>query len=177
MCGRYSLKNAIEVKKRFGVLIRPDQNVAPSKKVLVLDQSQKIVFLHWGYSPVWAKKPFNLINARSETLNEKISFKNAMRCVFVADGWYEWKKECGGKYPYFHHLNGELIFFGGIYNLTSGCAIVTRRSHDKFSSIHHRQPVLLGENDLTGWLLGENLFGSSLTEKILYSHVSKDVFN
>ena len=42
MCGRYSLKNAIEVKKRFGVLIRPDQNVAPSKKVLVLLKSENL---------------------------------------------------------------------------------------------------------------------------------------
>ena len=41
-----------------------------------------------------------MINARSETLAEKPAFKNLLgtrRCLILADGFYEWRKEGKGR--------------------------------------------------------------------------------
>ena len=114
MCGRYSLTNTDYVKESYNLDVKPRYNIAPSQEILaVIDKPQ---MLKWCYSPSWAKKPMNLINARSETLKEKPSFREAKRCVIVADGWYEWKKEAQSKTPFYHHLNGQVFHFAGLYN-------------------------------------------------------------
>ena len=54
--------------------------------------------MHWGLIPSWAKggqfkRP--LINARSETIWEKLSFKKLIksnRCIVLANGFYEWDR-------------------------------------------------------------------------------------
>ena len=43
-----------------------------------------------------------MINVRAETLGEKPAFKNLLgtrRCLVLADGFYEWRKEGKGKVP------------------------------------------------------------------------------
>ena len=92
MCGRFTLKEAKKVKDQFNVNISPSFNITPGTKILTIDNQNKTRFLNWGYRPIWAKDNFNLINARSETILEKPSFKNARKCLIVADGYYEWKK-------------------------------------------------------------------------------------
>jgi putative SOS response-associated peptidase YedK len=63
--------------------------------------------LRWGLIPSWADDPgigSRMINARSETVAEKPSFRRAFkksRCLMLADGFYEWRKENGGKQPYY----------------------------------------------------------------------------
>ena len=62
--------------------------------------------MQWGLIPKWAKDPKignKLINARSETVYEKPSFKESFtqkRCLIPASGFYEWRKEGGKKQPY-----------------------------------------------------------------------------
>ena len=56
-------------------------------------------FMKWGITPSWSKSKINIINARSETLQEKDDFKNSLRCIFIADGYYEWKKDKTYKRP------------------------------------------------------------------------------
>ena len=79
MCGRYTLTNKKEVKKKFEIDIEQNFNICPSSKVLVY--TNKPEWMEWNYSPSWAKKPMNLINARYETIDEKPSFKDMNRCV------------------------------------------------------------------------------------------------
>ena len=86
MCGRYTLTNKKEVKRKFKIDIVQNFNICPSSKVLVY--TNKPEWMEWNYSPSWAKKPMNLINARYETIDEKPSFKDMNRCVFIMDGWY-----------------------------------------------------------------------------------------
>jgi putative SOS response-associated peptidase YedK len=65
--------------------------------------SREAVLMRWGLIPFWAKDMAignQLINARSETVAEKPSFRNAFnkrRCLIPADGFFEWQKLSTGK--------------------------------------------------------------------------------
>jgi putative SOS response-associated peptidase YedK len=178
MCGRYTLTNKAAVKKKFDVEFNENFNVCPSTDVVVL--TNEIRKIKWGYSPHWAKAPMNLINARFETIYEKPSFKDSKRCVFIMDGWYEWKRyfdwkrRQNVKEPYYHHLNSELIYVGGLYNDT-GCVCVTKEAVKPISDIHNRQPVLLEENQIQKWLNGDHVMRDSISKNVLIHKVSSHV--
>lgn len=175
MCGRYTLTvNNKPDLKRLGLPEIDRYNIAPQTDVFVLNENRDPTLMPWDYSPSWAKEPMHLSNARSETLREKPSFKGAKRCVFLADGWYEWQRAPSHKTPWYHHRQGQLLFFAGIYNPT-GCAIVTRAAHDNIAHIHHRQPVLLDERAVNHWLEGHDLFASAITRTVLCHPVSTAV--
>ncbi|MBI29086.1 MAG: DUF159 family protein [Pelagibacteraceae bacterium] len=177
MCGRYTLSNKGKVKEKFNKEIIPNFNIAPRNDVLLINKEEKVCVMNWNYNPSWAKKPMNLINARSETLIEKPSFKESSRCILIADGWYEWQRERNIKKPYYHFRKNELVYFAGIYNKSSGCAIVTKESHKKFSFIHNRQPVLLEEKDFSKWLNGQDIFESTISEEIDFYQVNNKINN
>ena len=97
MCGRFTLRNVDTLKSKYGEIdFEPSYNLAPGNSILMLTDQLKSI--NWSFTPYWADKPFNLINARSETLNSKPSFENSNRCLIPADGWYEWKTEGMKKY-------------------------------------------------------------------------------
>ena len=176
MCGRYALSVSKRPElKAVGLQVVDRYNIAPQSEVLVYDNERHIQQMRWDYSPPWAQKPLHLTNARSETLREKPAFRGAMRCVFLADGWYEWQQQGKRKIPYYHHANGKLIYFAGIYNRQSGCAIVTRESRENIAFVHHRQPVLLDERAIDHWLAGHDLFASAITQAIQCHPVSSAV--
>ena len=177
MCGRYTLSNRAKVKEKFKREINQNFNITPMTDVLVINQEQKVCNMKWCYNPLWAKNQMNLINARSETLSEKPSFKQSKRCIFIADGWYEWQRGKNTKIPYYHFIKNELIYFAGIYNTTSGCAIVTKESHKNFYFIHHRQPVLLEKQYFSSWLGGQNIFQSTISNLIKFYQVYKKINN
>jgi len=64
--------------------------------------------MRWGLVPFWAKDPnigFKLINARSDSLAQKASFRESFkkrRCLIPASAFYEWKKseDSKNKIPY-----------------------------------------------------------------------------
>ena len=83
MCGRFVISN----NKPYGLRYKISYNVAPSQLIPVKTKYNSIL-MKWSYAPLW-KRDMNLINGRSETINEKPSFKNAKRCVI---GLYACKK-------------------------------------------------------------------------------------
>ena len=106
MCGRYVVKNPVTktnklVKSAIQVEDTENYNAHPYQKLPVIKKYKNgntLENLQWGLVPSWAKdKDFKaLINARLETIDEKVSFKKLIknnRCVAVADGFYEWKRE------------------------------------------------------------------------------------
>ena len=114
MCGRYTLRTpAAQLIELFHVpaipMLAPRYNIAPTQFVIcvraVAEQpdSREALQMRWGLIPFWAKdmKIGNqLINARSETVAEKPSFRNAFakrRCLIPADGFFEWQKLSTGK--------------------------------------------------------------------------------
>jgi putative SOS response-associated peptidase YedK len=110
-----------------------------------------------------------MINARAETVAEKPSFRNAYkhrRCLVLADGFYEWRKEGGGKTPYFISLDsGEPFALAGLWenwaDKGSGeslqtTTIVTAAANDFMSPLHHRMPVILEAPAAGEWLAGSD---------------------
>ena len=179
MCGRYTVRNVQQIQDEYGSSIKANFNVSPSQDVLVLTDreggSTQPETMRWHYSPTWAKESMNLINARSETLREKPSFRMAKRCLIVADGWYEWLREGESKQPYYFHMSNKVFNFAGIYTEyqgVKGCAIITKKANEKLSKIHHRMPVMLKHNEGRDWLKGKDVYSSSLSERIEYYPVS-----
>jgi len=132
------------------------------------DGSRVLRLMRWGLIPSWAKDPSigsRMINARSETLAEKPSYRNALkrrRCLIVADGFYEWQKQPGGKIPMYITLKDRQPFgFAGLYETwtepESGeslvtCTIVTGPANEFMASIHERMPIILPPDAYDLWL-------------------------
>ena len=183
MCGRFALRNPRPVINQFHTEDFPPRfNIAPSQKILTI--GDKPNFVKWGFTPYWAKEPFNLINARAETLLLKPSFKDSSRCLIPADGWYEWKTEGKKKAPYFHFMRGQSFCFAGIYGGYRGevgCAIVTIEATENLKGIHNRMPAILDKSLYQGWLQSEekdiyDLFIESKVEAVKVStHVNNPV--
>jgi putative SOS response-associated peptidase YedK len=174
MCGRFTLTYSIsEVAQAFNVpvppslQIAPRYNIAPTQNVVAILPNGTLDVLRWGLVPSWAKHESigsKMINARAETLAEKPSFKrllNSKRCLVVADGFYEWKKEAGGKTPMYITLkNKELFAFAGLWDSWRSpegeqirtCTLITTQPNDLVVSIHNRMPVILSAEARQEWL-------------------------
>lgn len=173
MCGRFSVTKTDGLAKRFkvkAVKVKPMYNAAPSQQtpVVLNDAPDEIQLLKWGLIPHWAKDPkigYRMINARAETVAEKPSFKGPLkyhRCLVLADGFYEWKKEVKGKVPYRITLkSGEPFAFAGLWDEWTDpkdqtpvrtYTIITTSANAMMQPIHERMPVILKEEDEALWL-------------------------
>ena len=179
MCGRFAFYSPSEAAAAlFGVSgsidIGPRYNIAPTQDVAAIrngsDEQRELVTLRWGLVPFWAKDPSignRMINARAETVAEKPSYRNAYRhrrCLVLADGFYEWRRQGDAKTPYFISLaSGEPFALAGLWeNWTdkkSGEALqtttlITTDANDFMTPLHHRMPVILVADSATDWLAG-----------------------
>ena len=165
MCGRYVVTNPVSktkkiVKSAIKVEDIENYNAHPYQNLPVIKKytnGNTLENLKWGIIPSWFKnKDFKpLINARLETINEKISFKKLIkvsRCVAPADGFYEWKREEKNKIPYyFLRKDKKNLYFAGIYEGNQFC-LITEQASEHISKIHHRQPVIIYEKDINRYL-------------------------
>ena len=148
----------------------PRYNVAPTQPVgivRVVEGRREFALVRWGLIPSWVKDPRGfalLINARGESVNEKPAFKNAMkrrRCLFPADGFYEWERSSARKQPYFVRLkSGQPMAFAGLWESWTGpngeeqetAAIVTTTASRSIAHIHDRMPVIVPPEAFDFWL-------------------------
>ena len=192
MCGRYVVTNPVSktkslVKKAIKVEDKENYNAHPYQDLPVIKKytnGNALENLKWGLVPSWSKKKeFKpLINARLETIDEKVSFKKLIqltRCVAVADGFYEWKREEKNKIPYyFLREDKKIIYIAGIYENDQFC-LVTEEASKNILEIHRRQPVILNEKDVNRYLNIE-LNGSSFLKEckkpnLEFYEISKEV--
>ena len=178
MCGRFTLTaDPADLREVFewvnfgNAEMTPRYNIAPSQPLAVVANTgeNKLDFFTWGLVPFWAKDPSigsRMINARSETLAEKPSFKNAFkrrRCLILADGFYEWQKTPGekSKIPTFIHMkDGKPFAFAGLWeewNSPDGsqilsATIITTSPNELMAPIHDRMPVILPASTYEKWL-------------------------
>jgi len=144
-------------------------NVAPSQDVLVIlnKGSNHLALFRWGLIPFWAKDPsisHKMINARAETVDEKPSYRTCLqrnRCLIVADGFYEWKKEGPTKRPHRITLKSQELFgFAGLWDtwrsptgeIVNSCTIITTTPNELMAPIHNRMPVILPREVEQVWL-------------------------
>ncbi|UXH44732.1 SOS response-associated peptidase [Rossellomorea vietnamensis] len=171
MCGRFSLTTPLEELVKHYLIDefledwKPRYNIAPSQNVLSLIShkgKRRAGEIKWGLVPHWADaskwKP--LINARSETLLVKPSFKSLVhsrRMVIIADGFYEWKKEESGRMPVRFKLKEEKPFvFAGLWDRNgevTTSTILTTEANSLVEDVHERMPVMLtNSEDIEKWL-------------------------
>jgi len=175
MCGRFVLFSSVnKISKEFAVLpeniaFSANYNFAPTQDVLIViaERERSLIKCRWGFIPTWAKDPnigYKMINARAETLAEKPTFKAAIRnhrCLVVADGFYEWKKEGREKKPLYIHLkSGRPLGFAGLYSywqtpedgLICTCTIITTSANHLLEPIHNRMPAIIPADIRAEWL-------------------------
>lgn len=176
MCGRYTLRKPTKkIAEAFAVYdefpLEPHFNIAPTQMVAAVRVDQQehqrhLALLRWGLVPAWADDPTignRMINARSETVATKPSFRAAFRrrrCLILADGFYEWQKQGTKKQPYLIGLgDGDLFAFAGLWEeweregeVIKSCSILTTEANELMRPIHERMPVILFPADYDLWL-------------------------
>ncbi len=174
----------------------PRWNIAPTDSIAAIitrgasDPTQgrgtltrKLVPLRWGLVPSWSRDTSGrarLINARSETVATKPSFRKAFshrRCLLPADGYYEWyTRSVPGsgkpvKQPFWIHPlqrvgEPDLMVMAGIYEYWRNperagddpdawyvsAAIITTATTDALGHIHDRMPMQVRRRDWSDWL-------------------------
>jgi putative SOS response-associated peptidase YedK len=112
-----------------------------------------------------------LINARSESILEKPSFRKAAvkrRAIIPAEGYYEWQKtDDGKKIPnYLYSEKEPLPGFAGLYEWWAdpsvpegdpgrwllSCTVLTTTTQDALGHVHDRSPVIIPRDRFAEWL-------------------------
>jgi putative SOS response-associated peptidase YedK len=180
MCGRFAFYSPSEATAAlFGASSATEvvarYNIAPTQFIAAVRNDEQdtaeLAMLRWGLVPFWAKDPSignRMINARAETVAEKPSFRSAYkkrRCLILADGFYEWRKEGDGKTPYFISLDdGSPFAFAGLWENWSSkesdeslqtTAIITTAASDFMAQLHQRMPVVMQPDQAERWLGGD----------------------
>jgi putative SOS response-associated peptidase YedK len=177
VCGRFTSSQRREaIGERFEVAVpetyQERYNLAPQQRTLIIrerDDAREAVMAKWGLLPHWAKDAkiaFNMINARAETLTEKPAYRgllNRYRCLFPADGFYEWTLGSDGKKQpiHFHLPEYELVAFAGLWTsrtdeatgeIQESCTIITTTPNTLVAPVHDRMPVILSAGAERVWL-------------------------
>ena len=188
MCGRYALYTETEQwpdsgvvwPLEGGVFWQSSYNVAPGRSAPVVVNLERPVVsgLQWGLVPHWAKEEKignRMINARAETVAEKPAFRSAIRrrrCLVLADGFYEWRRQGGRKTPYFirRRADGGLLCLAGLWEswkrpdggYLRTFTIITVEPNELLAPIHDRMPAILPDDARERWLQSDPVQPASL---------------
>jgi putative SOS response-associated peptidase YedK len=155
-----------------------DWNIKPTQDIYIIRQNaqgvREVSIASWGMIAPWSKTSTEAqrsqsmaINARSESVHEKPTFRKAFksqRCLVPASGYYEWATALGPyktKQPFFiSRDDGKLISFAGIFDLwqspegeiRESVSIITRDAEGELGTIHNRMPVCMPKDRWEQWL-------------------------
>ena len=208
MCGRFTLTSPVEALRHlfgFGESpnLMPRYNIAPTTDITAVrlsrdkgDPPPEYFSAHWGLIPSWSKSAdfsAKMINARSETVADKPSFRaayKARRCLIPSNGFFEWQKlGKTGKQPWLMAVKDTPLFaFAGLWETwaapdgqeITSCTILTTTAADSIEFIHHRMPVILKPEDYSDWLKGHDnnlLFKPYAADQLDFHKVSAHVGN
>lgn len=175
MTGRFALTHSPqEVRDWFGYVEEPDfpprYNIAPSQPVAVVHadfSARHFTLMRWGFIPGFIKDIAGyplLINIRSESVQDKPSFRNAFarrRCLIPADGFYQWQGHGRARWPFLaRRADGGLLAMAGIWETWSGhdgseidtVGLITTDASGRLAAFSERSPVLIAREDGDLWL-------------------------
>ena len=196
MCGRYAqTADMRELMEQFEVTGTSPQsslplnwNIAPTNPIYIIranDRTGKDVHaqralttVSWGLIGPWltdmqeaCASQSRAINARSESIHEKPTFRNAFRstrCLIPASGYYEWATALGKYSPkqpfYISAKNGNQLPIAGIWSSWSApngevietASIITQEAQGELATIHSRMPVFMPQDRWDLWLNPRN---------------------
>jgi len=175
MCGRFTLvdPDAIDLADLAARPANPTlvsrYNIAPTQSVAVVANTfpRAVTRMRWGLVPSWAADlsiGSRLVNARSETVVTKPAFRalvRTRRCVVLADGFYEWRREGRHARGVLFRMRSRRPFaFAGLWDTWRGgdgtavesCTILTTTPNALVAPLHDRMPVILRRGHLDAWL-------------------------
>jgi len=185
MCGRYAQSlGAEELVESFSLAgstldqsLPLNWNIAPTNEIYIIrseSDSRILDSASWGIIAPWQKSlvdarasQSHAINARSESIHEKPTFRHAFRtsrCLIPATGYYEWATSLGKYSPkqpfYISREDGEQLSIAGIWSswqsekgvVIQSAAIITREAVGELATIHSRMPVFMPRDRWQGWL-------------------------
>ena len=190
MCGRYAQAQEMdEIIGRFDLdgstldaSLPLNWNIAPTNEIYIIRENADKRILDsasWGIIAPWQKNfaearasQSHAINARSESIHEKPTFRQAFRttrCLIPATGYYEWATSLG-KYPPkqpFYITSAEpnkSLSIAGIWSTwknekgeeIQSAAIITREAVGELATIHSRMPVFMERAKWSDWLDPKN---------------------
>lgn len=179
MCGRMNViddPNVQELMEELGMPLYPanpkdqDPELKPSQSTLAIipqDNQLNAVQAQWGIKPNWSKSL--LINAKSESISEKVTFKSAFkqqRALIPCQGWYEWKangdQKRKDKYLIEHTHPHALLMAAVYYPNNNQFVTLTCEPNAHLASVHHRMPVIINPLNAKEWILGSRQMAESL---------------
>jgi putative SOS response-associated peptidase YedK len=188
MCGRLNVIDDPFVQELCEILgiklnIQTNLDLRPTDKLASIVESNGTLVQQdctWGIKPNWSKSL--LINAKSETVAEKATFKQAFkqqRCLVPCAGWYEWRDEGGKrKQKYlFTHKESRPFLMAGIWYLPRDemtlpqLVTLTTDANDQCKEFHHRMPVLIDVADIDFWLNSSEQYLPALMQPSNQQHI------
>lgn len=180
MCGRFTLSAMLtDIAEEFSTSAMPDRtlpddwNIKPTQDIYII-KNDAIKIASWGLIAPWSKNSTDAlrsqsqaINARSESVHEKPTFRSAFRqrrCLVPASGYYEWATELGRyktKQPVFiSRDDNKLLAFAGIFDrwisadgeIRDSVAIITRDAIGDLAKVHNRMPLFLPRDRWGAWM-------------------------
>jgi putative SOS response-associated peptidase YedK len=192
VCGRYSVavqaqEAAEELRAVLTVEALPARyNLAPTQDApIVVERAERRLGLaRFGLVPAASEGPraagARWINLRAEGVASQPRFAETAerrRCLVLADGFYEWKREGRHKQPYFFRaVGGGLLTFAGVWDIWQGeeslengeseglgaqeaaaarvpsFAVLTTRPDPLVAQIHDRMPLIVPPALRDRWL-------------------------
>lgn len=162
-------------------------NIAPTNQIYIIRQGQSgdtklgriLDSASWGIIAPWQKNfaqarvsQSHAINARSESIHEKPTFRQAFRttrCLIPASGYYEWASALGKyppKQPFYitSVIDREILSIAGIWSswlsengeVIQSAAIITQEAVGALAAIHSRMPVFMPRDRWNSWLDPKN---------------------
>lgn len=159
-------------------------NIAPTNEIYIVkdrdrESNERILdSASWGLIAPWQKSfadarasQSHAINARSESIHEKPTFRDAFRtsrCLIPATGYYEWATSLGKYSPkqpfYITSEDGSPLSIAGIWSswksengeVIQSAAIITREAVGELATIHSRMPVFMPRDRWNDWLDPKN---------------------
>lgn len=152
MCYRYRFEikdtpSGRQIKKRAEELnlVFKKGEIFPNDKVLcIIPKGSKIELAVKNFG---IKAKSLLVNARVETISEKVSFKPIKdnHCAIISSSFIEWDKN---KKKYDINNGEEFMYLACIYNDANELVMLTKDSYDQFKNIHDRVPIIMNQEEM-----------------------------